>query len=127
MATVEPVQVQWIDDLLMQWGAWVRAEDLRASPPCMLGRMYKQKMKELRIWDAPVQASIVSGMDADMLRVDRAIASLRPRERSVIKMRYWYSWPVTQIADRVRRSERTAYRWIVAAQQDLEIALRVDA
>lgn len=116
----EPVQVEWVDALCRQWGAWVRQEDMRASPGCTLGQLYKRRMKELKVWDDSIpQIRDQAGMDDDMLRVDRAIAQLQARQRHIIRMRYWYGWRICDIADKVKRSERTANRWIVEAQQSL--------
>ena len=115
-------QIPWVDELLWQWGAWVRNEQLRGCSGSVLGRMYKQKMRESKVWDEPATLRI-SGDDDTMLAVDRAIASLDKKQRNLIRWRYWHEITMASIAQRIHRSRMTANTWMAEAQQSLVDAL----
>lgn len=117
-------QIQWVDELLWQWGAWVRRYDEIGYSGSMLGRMYKRRMKELRVWDGgSVEPANYPGDDESMLAVDRAIAALPKRLQRIVKWRYWHGVTMAEIAQRMHRSLRTSNYWLVEAQQEISNGL----
>ena len=81
-----PNQVPWVDELLRQWGAWVRRNDEAGYVGSALGRMYKQRMKELRVWDGGgTEPANYPGDDERMLEVDKAVARLPKRLQRLVK------------------------------------------
>ena len=119
-----PNQVPWVDELLWQWGTWVRRNDEAGYVGSALGRMYKQRMKELRVWDGGgTEPANCPGDDERMLEVDRAVARLPKRLQRLVKWRYWHGVTMPEIAKRLHRSLRTANIWLVEAQQGISSGL----
>lgn len=124
--TTTDKQLPWIDDLLWKWGAWVREHNDIGYPESTLGRMHRQRMKELKVWDSePPETRQQAGEDTEMIEVDRAIAGLPKRLQRLVKWRYWHGVTMCTVAQRIHRSTPTANRWLIDAQQHVALLLSI--
>lgn len=114
-------QIPEVDQALWQWGAWVCRTDMLGIYGSVLGRLHKQRMKELKVWDQEVgDIKNEPGPDDSMLAMDQAIARLDKRLIKIIKWRYWHRVTMMTIAQRMHRSLPTVNRYLVKAHKQLQ-------
>ena len=100
------MSVDWVSELLTQWGAWSRG-DMRLTPGgTVLGKLMKRKQLE----NGDIHFDVIpaeSLNDDRMLEIDRAIRKLPNKFIFFCKLHYIRGYGVIEISNRMKCHRNT--------------------